>query len=64
VHVVVGVSLDSEKEVRGCSVPAMLLINRFVYSTGVLLAQQAVVLSVVDKLDEEDADASVDKLEN
>lgn len=42
----------------------MLLVYRFVYSTGVLLAQQAVVLSVVDQLDEEDADASVDKLEN
>lgn len=63
-HMVVAVALDPEQKWGRSRVPRVLLCDRLVDASCILLAQKAVVLGVVDQLDEEYADEAVAELEN
>ena len=51
--------LDAEKQRRGGRIPGVLLSNRFVDATRVLVSEETVVLYVVDQFDKEDTDEAV-----
>ena len=58
-HMVITMSLDAEEEGRGGRIPGVLLSNRFVDATRVLVSEETVVLYVVDQFDKEDTDEAV-----
>ena len=51
---VITMSLDAEEKGRGGRIPRVLLSNRFVDATRVLVSEETVVLYVVDQFDKGD----------
>ena len=51
--------LDAEQEGRGGRIPGVLLSDRFVDATRVLVSEETVVLYVVDQFDKENTDEAV-----
>jgi len=62
VHVVVTVSLNTEKKGRGGRIPGVTLRDWLVEATGILTTPQTVVLYIVDQLDEVHSDEAISKL--
>ena len=58
-HMVITMPLDAEKQRRGGRIPGVLLSDRFVDATRVLVSEETVVLYVVDQFDKEDTDEAV-----
>ena len=58
-HMVITMPLDAEKQRRGGRIPGVLLSNRFVDASRVLVSEETVVLYVVDQFDKEDTDEAV-----
>ena len=56
---VITMPLDAEQEGRGGRIPGVLLRDRFVDATRVLVSEETVVLYVVDQFDKEDTDEAV-----
>ena len=56
---VITMPLDAEKQRRGGRIPGVLLSDRFVDATRVLVSEETVVLYVVDQFDKEDTDEAV-----
>ena len=56
---VITMPLDAEKQRRGGRIPGVLLSNRFVDASWVLVSEETVVLYVVDQFDKEDTDEAV-----
>lgn len=58
-HMVITMPLDAEKQRRGGRIPGVLLSDRFVDASRVLVSEETVVLYVVDQFDKEDTDEAV-----
>ena len=56
---VITMPLDAEKQRRGGRIPGVLLSDRFVDASRVLVSEETVVLYVVDQFDKEDTDEAV-----